>query len=507
MSARRYSRRRFLQLGGITALSTLVPIALPSPGIGGARFLSSLSDSTVPAWTPDSPAHGEDRAARSAPVTSGNSLPRRRPNILFITAHDLGRHLGCYGRQSVRTPALDHLAATGVLFENSYCNAPQCSPSRASLHTGRFPHATGVLGLSHSPFNWELPPDEYHLASILRTAGYETSLFGVQHLMDREHGSQLGYDLYDSEQDAVAAPLLGEKAADFLRDPQRHEHPFYLEVGFFEPHRPFHWGGATADEAQGVELPTYLPDTEEARSEVAALQGAINQLDVGVGTLLAALEEAGLATTTWVVFAADHGLAMPRSKCTLYDPGLEVALIMRWPDGGLRDGRRLPELLSHVDVVPTILDALRLPAPNQLHGRSFWPLLQGDFYKPNRMIFAEKTYHTAYEPMRGVRTSTHKLICNFESGSKIDVPDDVRLGLIYPQMLPQITGQRGIIELYDLHADPQEHLNLAGRPEIATEERVLRNELRRWMEQTDDPLLNWPLPSPFYQSALAALAA
>ena len=104
-----------------------------------------------------------------------------RPNILLITCHDLGRFLGCYGIAPVDTPALDRLAAEGVRFTRAFCTAPQCSPSRASLFTGRYPHSNGVLGLTHANFAWDLGPSERHLGQILRDAGYATALMGVQH--------------------------------------------------------------------------------------------------------------------------------------------------------------------------------------------------------------------------------------------------------------------------------------------------------------------------------------
>src|SRR5689334_8390334 len=114
-------------------------------------------------------------------------------NVLFITCHDLGQHLGCYGQTTVTSPALDRLAETGVRFERSFCTAPQCSPSRASLHTGRYPHSAGVLGLSHQPFGWPLPPTERHVAHILSNAGYATTLVGMQHLTERGLERDLGY--------------------------------------------------------------------------------------------------------------------------------------------------------------------------------------------------------------------------------------------------------------------------------------------------------------------------
>src|SRR5262249_19696231 len=174
----------------------------------------------------------------------------------------------------------------------------------------------------------------------------------------------------------------------------------------------------------------------------------------------------GSQDRTWVIFATDHGIAMPRAKATLYDPGLETALLMRWPDGGLAAGRRLDTMVSNVDVTPTVLEGLGLPIPGELQGRSFWPLLRGERFAARGEIFAEKTYHTHYEPMRGVRTATHKLIVNLEVDQAVDVPADVQLSPIYPLMISDFAHVRSTVELYDLASDPLKFTNLAAQPEL-----------------------------------------
>ena len=423
-----------------------------------------------------------------------------RPNILFITCHDLGRHISPYGQRSVVTPALGRLASQGVLFENAFCTAPQCSPSRAALHTGRHAHAVGVLGLTHGDFGWDLNEGEKHLAERLHEAGYETALFGIQHVTSRPE--RLGYDaIFPTER----ADRMGAAVREYLasRDSKK---PLYVEVGFFEPHRPYDWQGVKPDTSQGVTLPPYLPDLPEAEVDVAALQGAVGMLDTGVGILLESLDGLGLAENTWVIFTTDHGLAMPRAKCTLYDPGLETALLMRWPGGGIAGGKRYTELVSHVDMAPTVLERLNLPLPNNLHGQSYAGLLRGGDYTPRDALYAEKTFHEIYDPMRAVRTKTHKLILNFETGTRLDVPEDVRRGPLYRAMLDSILQiKRPGVELYDLENDPNERNNLAGQEGVGGLEQALIENLAAWMRDTDDPLLQGPVPSPYYRRTVNLL--
>lgn len=387
-------------------------------------------------------------------------------------------------------------------FARSFCTAPQCSPSRASLHTGYYPHAAGVLGLAHHPYGWRLDASVPHTAQLLAEFGYSRTLVGMQHLIERGSAYELGYErvlpvaaAYE-EADATVALLRELSAAD---------RPFYLEVGFEEPHRPYDFGGAQPDTSRGVAVPGYLPDVPEARADVAAFQGAIRQMDAGVGRILSGLDGLGLTESTCVIFVTDHGAAMPRAKCTLYDPGIEVAFLWRWPARGLSGGRVVDELVSNVDVTPSLLDGLGLAAPPGLHGRSLWTLLAGGAYSPRREIFAEKTFHTYYEPMRAIRTEQHKLIVNFEISTAVDVPSDIRASPIYPLMLDAFDGVRPKVELYDLAADPFERTNVADTVEMQSIQAELRGRLLQWMQETNDPLLRGPVASPYYADALAQL--
>jgi arylsulfatase A-like enzyme len=324
----------------------------------------------------------------------------------------------------------------------------------------------------------------------------------MQHLIDRGSAHELGYARV-----LPVAPAYEEASATLalLQDLARGEAPFYLEVGFEEPHRPYDFGGAQPDVSRGVNAPGYLPDAAESRQDLAAFQGAIRQMDAGVGRILAGLDELGLAEATCVVFATDHGAAMPRAKCTLYDPGIEIAVLLRLPALRRESGRVLSELISNVDVTPTLLEALGVTPPRSLQGHSFFPLLLGDRYAPRAEIFSEKTFHTYYEPMRAIRTDHHKLIVNFEVSTRVDVPTDIRESPIYPLMREEFDDARPPVELYDLAQDRWERHNLAGSSDYASIEADLRRRLLEWMRSTDDPLLHGPVPSPYYTHTRAWL--
>lgn len=428
-------------------------------------------------------------------MSTGN--PSGRPHVVQITCHDLGRFLGCYGVATVRTPNLDRLAAAGVRCERAFATASGCSPSRAALATGRYPHANGVMGLAHDGFGWDLHPEERHIAGLLREQGFETHLFGLQHVTMRIE--RLGFGHVHRR---GLGPAVAEDVEAVLAMPTAK--PRYLEINLEEPHRPYDQGGVGPEASAGVWIPPWLPDTEATREEMAALQGAVQAADGAIGRILAALDGAGLAENTLVVFTADHGLAMPRAKCTLYDPGIGVALIVRWPGGGVRTGGTVSPLISNIDVLPTLLEAIGAAVPEGVQGRSFLPLLRGGAYSPRDAIYAEKTFHSYYDPMRAVRTERYKYIRNFETTFLVEVPGDVQVGAIYRSELQRyVAATHPAVELYDLVADPLEQDDVAGQPVVAEVERELDARVWRWMEETGDPLLAGPVPSPAYRGSLA----
>ncbi|RIK46894.1 MAG: sulfatase, partial [Chloroflexi bacterium] len=212
------------------------------------------------------------------------------PHIVYLHSHDTGRWLQPYG-YAVATPNLQRLAEEGVLFRRAFCAAPTCSPSRAALLTGQCAHASGMIGLAHRGFR--LRDERQHLAHYLRDAGYTTVLCGMQHVTRDPHGT--GYTRVLELANRSAA-VVAPAAADFLRS--RPAAPFFLDVGFEETHRDFPSGG----DGRYVQPPRPLPDAPEIRQDTADFIRSAHDLDLGIGQVLAALEESGLTDNTLVIY-------------------------------------------------------------------------------------------------------------------------------------------------------------------------------------------------------------
>ena len=438
-------------------------------------------------------------------------------NLLIVHCHDLGQYLHCYGVETVQTPNLDAFAAEGVRFAQSFCTAPSCSPSRASIFTGRYPHNNGVMGLCHAYFAWDLNPDERHLAQLLGEAGYTTAAVGVVH-ETRSGPERCGYQSYDRS--AQAREATDAAIARLRAWHERGAQPFYLAVGYVEPHRlpqpnadpPGDHGFAPAwiepDTTFGVQVPGYLRGTPNTRQELAELQGAVRHVDTQFGRLMDAVRELGLDSDTLVIFTTDHGVAMPRAKCSLYDPGISVTFMLRLPGRpGWHGGITQQGLVSNIDYVPTILDLLDLPIPEAVQGRSLAPLLDGQSDTPRSEIFAEMTYHDYYDPRRAIRTETHKLIANFSSAPFFMDPSQSwrpRSDVVTPPN--HAVAYHPHIELYDLRSDPWEQVNLADKPEHAAVQRDLLQRLYRHLTATADPILVGAVTSPHHRTVQARLA-
>ncbi len=432
-----------------------------------------------------------------------------RPNVLIITTHDSGRHFGCYGVDTGHSPAIDSLAADGIRFTRYFSASPVCSASRAAMLTGRYPQSNGLMLLSSPPWSWELNSDERHLSQLLRDEGYYTVLFGLQH--ETENPDRLGFrarhrechrDMRFAADAACTATDIAGDVAHFLRSDAASRAPFYAQVGFYETHTPYDFGGAVPDDEKGVYVPPYLVRNEAATEEFAGLQGSVHRADEAVGIIQSALSEADLERDTLVVFTSDHGIETHRSKWFVYDRGLEIPLIVRWPNGGIQGGRDCDWLLSNVDFLPTLLELLGVPVPGNVQGVSFAAAFGPSGAAesgPRRKIFAMMQAFHQYPDMRCVRTTRHKLVRSFTPDRAYTTPVDLER--------PSRPWKRPVVELFDLERDPLEVDNVAQRPEYAEVYRDLSNRLWGWLEAVDDPILKGPVPSPYYHEAIAEYRA
>jgi len=422
-------------------------------------------------------------------------MPASQPNILLIITHDTGTHLGCYGKR-VDTPHLNRLAGEGIRFDRYFCTAPQCSPSRSSILTGRHPHENGCMGLVGG--GWALPDDAETLPKVLRRAGYETWLWGFQH-ENEERPEALGYDhdpidYQRGDVPKILARHVTPLVCDWLR--ARPAGPWFASVGFFETHIPFGKRPVPADEPDRIEPLPYLPDSPGLRQDVAELQGDVREMDHHVGRILETLDEAELSENTILLFTTDHGIAFPRAKCSLYDPGVNTALLMRWP-GVFAANRVVGDLLSNIDLLPTLAELAGAAVPDGVSGRSFAGLLRGGAYTPREAIFTELTYHSEYDPTRSLRTHRYKFIRHWDPIPGNLQPSDYWTCCAGAEALSgPFSRPWPERELYDLAADPNEQHNLVGLYGYDALAGEMEERLLAWMRETGDPLLDGPVEVP-----------
>lgn len=400
-----------------------------------------------------------------------------RPNLLLITADDLGLQLSCYGEKNINTPRLDALAREGVRFANAYVAQSSCSSSRAALLTGRWPHQNGQVGLAHLGFR--MHADQPSLPALLKQAGYRTGIIGKLHV---EPAGAFPFDWGPGKGPAGVNPTrdvrwVAEQSRDFFASAKQSGKPFFYYVNFFDPHGPLN---AESDQVNGVPekplraadikapLPSGAPTEQAKRATSARLLNTVLRLDTGVGLLLDELKAAGFAENTLVVFVSDNGLAGFRGKTTSYELGVRVPLIVRWP-GTAKAPQTRSELVSLLDLMPTLLTASGGSLPAGLAGQPLQPLLRGDTSRWRELLFTEANFHEPQQcaPQRSVRDVQYKLLLN---------------------LAPQ-TNQPSV-ELYDLKADPWEKHDLAQAAALVEIRRRLESALLQWRQQTADPLLD-----------------
>lgn len=433
------------------------------------------------------------------------------PNILFLLSDDHSfPYLGCYGYPDMRTPTIDKLAADGMLFHRAFQAAPQCVPSRTALMTGRSPVSARV-GRFSSP----LPAEIITLPDLLKKAGYFTGVARRNYHLDgpgnNPRAGHVGEVIEAEKMKTFAArldfvdgsgPAATGKVVNQFFDKVPKGKPFFFWVNFNDPHHVWDKNAITPphDPAK-LKLPAHFPDLPGVREDFSLYLGEISRVDSEVKQILDILERRGLAQNTLVVFMGDNGMALPHGKGSLYDPGLHVPLMARWP-GKIQPGGNTKELISGEDITPTFLDAAGLAKAPGMSGQSFLKLMRGDAtFRPRQYVFSARLQHgsatmtpetksSGWDLSRSVRSARYKLIYNVTPWMEYEPVDSARdagwlqmkkahaEGKLPPAIdRAYFTHPRPIYELFDLDEDPSELKNLAGNPDLAAIERDLRKAL------------------------------
>ncbi len=403
------------------------------------------------------------------------------PNILVFVADDAGwKDFGCYGNKGIKTPNIDRLASEGLLCEKAFLTAPQCSPSRISVLTGRYPHATGAEDL-HMP----LPEGTDFLPSWLKEAGYFTGH------MQKTHYGKTGEEQFDWYSAGLTdfSGFLDQSAGK----------PFFMWTGFSDPHRGYDRSSIDHrnDEAS-VTVPPQLVDDPETRSDLADYYDEISRMDSNIGGMLDTLEKRGLSDNTLVVFFSDNGLPFPGAKGTLYDSGVGTPMLFKWP-GRIKPEGRFSGQVSSVDLAPTFLELAGLPVPDSVQGTSMLDTLLSGRGTGREFVFGERNWHDCDEHMRYVRDGRFKMILNAYTELPFGNPADLSMspswhslmkkkekGELTPEQARIFRVPRPAVEFYDLEKDPGEFNNLAGKREYTGEVQRLGKVLDKWKKDTGD---------------------
>ena len=426
---------------------------------------------------------------------------QKKPNVVMIVTHDIGRHIGCYGVETVQTPNMDLLARGGMKFNNIYSTSSVCTPGRASLHTGRYPQSNGLMGLSHGPWWWELNASEQHTAKILKKSGYETYLVGLSHL--GKNFKELGYDAHLSERNKALETV--SEAKQLFASQADNENPFFAKIGFFEVHRPFING---TDSIKGIFIPPYLADTKVMRNDLANFQATIKFFDECVGRIVQGIKDAGIADNTVIILTSEHGIPYPGSKWAVRKAGIEIPLIIQQPGTIFSGGKEIEALMSNVDILPTLLDYINVGIHSQVEGKSFVPYLLGQKHRPPRKeVFGQYTRDMKRDnESRCVFDGRYWYIHYFSEGRTVDYPVDVDT-IRFAKHVERCTtkGTRPFFQLYDIQNDPYLLTDIGSNPQHKEIIDDLSGRLLNWMEEVNDQLLEGPISSNYYKKSVGEL--
>ncbi len=407
----------------------------------------------------------------------GAGMYDKRPNILWIMGEDICPDIGCYGTPAVKTPNLDRLASEGIRYTNAFVTGPVCSASRSAMITGMYQTSIGAHNhRSHRGDGYTLPEPVKLITDYLRRAGYYTTNNGKTDFNFKPKGK--AFDGKDWK---------GRKEGQ----------PFFAQVTFGVTHRAFKRDKNNPIDPDKVKVPPYYPDTKLTRRDWADYLESMQILDGQVGQLLKRLEDEGLADNTVVIFIGDHGSCHVWGKQWLYEGGIHIPLIIRWP-GVLKAGQVREDMVSAIDISATILKVAGIEPPAHMEGEVF---LGPDAKKRDYIISARDRCDETVDRIRCVRTKRYKYIRNFMPERPYTQFNAYKTRQYPVVTLLEVLHKRGELteaqakfmaprrpkeELYDLVNDPYELCNLADDARYETKLVELRAILEKWIIETGD---------------------
>lgn len=420
----------------------------------------------------------------------------KRPNVLWLIAEDFGTELGCYGTPEVWTPNLDKLAANGMRFTRAYTTAPVCSPSRSAFMTGMYQTTIGAHHhRSHRDDGYKLPAGVRLLNDWLRDAGYFTANL-------RQLPPELGFrGMGKNDWNFTYEGRPWD--SDHWDDLKTHQ-PFYAQINFKETHRTF--VSPRRADPRKVIIPPYYPDHPVTREDWAKYLDAATELDEKIGKVLRRLETDGLADNTVIVFFGDNGQAHVRGKQFVYESGLHVPLLIRWPKNfpapkHFKPGAVSDQLVDAIDLTATTLSIAGVSKPLKMQGRVLFGE-KADPPRPYSYGARDRCDETVFR-LRTVRDKQYRYIRNFTPDRPLLHPNEYKqkqypVWILLPQLAAQgklTAAQAALVaptmppeELYDLDADPYEINNLvhSAKPQHKAARKRLQAALSQWIEETKD---------------------
>ncbi len=411
------------------------------------------------------------------PLSCTQKAPEQKPNIVWIMMEDWGYQLSCYGEPGIHTPNIDNFAAEGIRYTNSFCTAPVCSPSRSAMMTGFHQnyiganqHRTQKPGFEKKALPYGIKP----ITHLLEEAGYFTCFMA-------NRKTDLNFTL--------DRPVFQGKDWNERAEGQ----PFFAQLTFQKTHRKWHRDPLNPIEIDEVVLPPYYPQTDLGKRDWANGLESAQIVDREIGEVLKRLEEEGLAKNTLVFIIGDNGRCMPRGKQFLYDGGIQVPILVRWP-AKIKPAQINDNLVTTIDISKTILDVAGVAPPYELHGKN---LLEGSTNDRKYVFAARDKMDETHDAMRAIRSKEFKLIhnlmperayCQYNQYKEMSYPVLAELnvlnlrGELPPEQAAFMAATKPEFELYDMKNDPNEMNNLANNEEYKPIKEELLRELNNWRE-------------------------